>query len=96
MVLCGGRDHFELCGKEVDWNSKAPKAHHVVHGQSESAHHPDAQGKCDVVAHETDGTTTCLDHAPDKLNEDAGGETGEAAKGNRGAPSGVPGLSGFF
>jgi hypothetical protein len=35
-------------------------------------------------------------HTPDKLNDDAGGETGKAAKGNRGAPSGMPGLSGFF
>src|SRR3981189_2232697 len=41
--------------------AKAPKAHPVVrNGQSESAHHPHAQAKCDVAAHETDGTKTCL------------------------------------
>jgi hypothetical protein len=42
---------------------------------------PTQKGKCDVAAHETDGTTTRLDHTPDKLNDAAGGETGKAAKG---------------
>jgi hypothetical protein len=77
--------------------AKAPKGYHVVsNGQSESAHHPHAQAQVRCSCARDQRYDDMFGHTPDKLNDDAGGETGKAAKGNRGARSGMPGLSGFF
>jgi hypothetical protein len=113
MALCGGRDRFKpRISKHADCRdltvamllstppasaAKASKVHRVARSvqQIESVHRSRARAACDVAAHETGGTTTCLDRAKD----DTMGEAGGSAKGDRGAPTGMPGLpnaSGFY
>src|SRR5712691_6477035 len=76
------------------WAAKASKGHHVAGRghHNESVDHSRPQAACGVAAHETDGTTTCLDRAPDKAKDDIRGAAGGATEGDRSAPAGLPGL----
>ena len=74
------------------WGAKKPKGHHTAVSAQQSEAHSRGQPTCGLAAHETDGTTTCLDRAPDNAKDDTQGVAGDAANGDRGAPAGLPGL----
>jgi hypothetical protein len=73
------------------WAAKKPKGHHTAGGAQQSEVHLRSQAACGLAAHETDGTTTCLDRPPDTAKDDMGGEAVGAIR-DRDAPTGMPGL----
>lgn len=69
------------------WAAKDSKLHRPTHMHRTEATHPlRNKTNCDLAAHETDGTTTCLDgpQAREHKNGDIVGD--------RSAPTGLPGL----
>jgi hypothetical protein len=61
-------------------SKKAQGTHHAAGGVVQSEAHSRGQPACGLAAHETDGTTTCLDRAPDTTKDDTGGEAVGATK----------------
>jgi hypothetical protein len=76
------------------WAAKKPKGHHPAGGAQQSELHSRGQAACGLAAHETDGTTTCLDRAPDTMKDDTEGAAVGAATRDRDAPTGMQGLPG--
>ena len=72
MRLIGTASLSPCCFQRPASAAKASKVHRVARSvqQSESVHRSRARAACDVAAHETDGTTTCLDRGSDNVKDD--------------------------
>jgi hypothetical protein len=70
------------------WAVNDPKMHRPTTQthRAENSHPPRNKANCDLAAHETDGTTTCLEEPQVRAHKN-----GDVV-GDRTAPTGLPGL----